>query len=148
MFNMDNIEVITSGVNILEEDKQSVLQLAKELDRRWNERDAGAFADLFELNGDFRFHTGSWIVGKRSIEEFWRNQVFPGLAEGIRHEVTAKRVRFVTDNVAIGDGTIRVVDLMEGQERVHLETEVTVLVVKKDGRWYISAAPLTALVPA
>lgn len=143
---MDNIEVVTSGLTIQEEDKQSVLQLARELDRRWNDRDAEAFADLFELNSDFRFQTGSWIVGKRSIEEFWRNQVFPGLAEGTRHVVTPKRVRFVTDNVAIGDGTIRVIDLTEGQERVQLTTEVTVLVVKKDGRWYISAARLAALV--
>ena len=144
---MDSIEVEASGLTIQEEDKQSVLQLATELDRRWNERDARAFADLFELHGDFRFHTGSWIVGKGSIEDFWRGQVFPGLAEGIRHVVTTKRVRFVTDNVAIGDGTIRVVDQMEGQERVHLETEVTALAVKKDGRWYISAVRLTALVP-
>jgi hypothetical protein len=61
--------------------------------------------------------------------------------------VTAKRVRFVTDNVAIGDGNIRVVELIEGQEREHLATEVSVLVVKKDGRWYISAARLSTLVP-
>lgn len=144
---MDNIEVVAGGLTIQEEDKQSVLQLARELDRRWNARDAGAFADLFEPHADFRFHTGYWIVGKGSIEDFWRSQVFPGLAEGTRHVVTTKRVRFVTDNVVIGDGTVRVVDLMEGQERVHLETEVTALVVKTDGRWYISAVRLTALVP-
>jgi uncharacterized protein (TIGR02246 family) len=144
---MDDIEVVTSGLTIQEEDKQSVLQLAKELDRRWNARDAGSFADLFEPYSDFRFHTGSWIVGKKSIEEFWRNQVFPGLAEGVRHVVTAKRVRFVTDNVAIGDGNIRVIELIEGQEREHLATEVTVLVVKKGGRWCISAVRLSALVP-
>jgi uncharacterized protein (TIGR02246 family) len=144
---MDNIEMLVSDLTISEEDKHSVLQLATELDRRWNERDARAFADLFEPYGDFRFHTGTWIVGKRSIEEFWQSQVFPGLTEGIRHVVTAKRIRFVTDNVAIGDGTVRVVDLMEGQERVHLETDVTALVVKKDDRWYISAVRLTALVP-
>jgi uncharacterized protein (TIGR02246 family) len=144
---MDNIEIVAIGLIIPEQDKQSVLQLATELDRRWNERDAGAFADLFETDGDFRFHTGYWIKGKASIEDFWRQQVFPGLPEGRRHVVIAKRVRFVMDNVAIGDGTIRVVDLMEGQERVHLETDVTVLVVKKDGRWYISAVRLTALAP-
>jgi uncharacterized protein (TIGR02246 family) len=147
MTNMDDIEVVTSGLTIQEEDKQSVLQLARELDRRWNERNAGAFADLFEPYSDFRFHTGFFIVGKKSIEEFWRTQVFPGLAEGVRHVVTARRVRFVTDNVAIGDGNIRVIELMEGQEQEHLATEVTVLVVKKAGCWYISAARLSTLVP-
>lgn len=144
---MDNIDVVASGLTISEEDKQSVLQLATELDRRWNERDAKAFADLFEPHGDFRFHTGFWIMGRESIEDFWRSQVFPGSGEGMRHVSTIKRVRFVTDNAAIGDGTVRIVDLVEGQERVHLEAEVTALAIKKGGRWYISAIRLAALVP-
>jgi uncharacterized protein (TIGR02246 family) len=144
---MDNIEIGATGLIIQEQDKRSVLQLATELDRRWNERDAGAFADLFETDGDFRFHTGTWIKGKASIEDFWRRQVFPGLPEGMRHVVVTKRVRFVTDNVAIGDGTLRLVDVGEGQERVHLETEGTLLAVKKNARWYISAIRLTTLAP-
>lgn len=144
---MDEIEVIANGVIIQEEDKQSVLRLATELDRRWNERDAKAFADLFDVDGDFRFHTGSWVRGKVSIEDFWRGEVFPRLPEGMRHVVTTKCVRFVTDNVAIGDGTLRLVYLIEGQERVHLETEGTLLAVKKNARWYISAVRLTTLVP-
>lgn len=142
---MDNIEVVVSGLTISEEDQQSVLQLATELDRRWNERDAGAFADLFETDGDFRFHTGSWIKGKAAIEDFWRRQVFPGLADTMRHVLVPKRVRFVRDNVVIGDGTLRLVDVGEGQERVHLETEGTLLGVKKNARWYISAIRLTTL---
>ena len=144
---MDNIEVFANGLIIQEADRQSVLQLATELDKRWNQRDARAFADLFETDGDFRFHTGTWIKGRGCIEDFWRDMVFPGLPEGMRHVVTTKRVRFVTDNVAIGDGTLRLVDLTEGQERVHLETEGTVLAVKKNARWFISAVRLTALVP-
>lgn len=144
---MDNIEIGATGLIIQEQDKRSVLQLATELDRRWNERDAGAFADLFETDGDFRFHTGVWIKGKASIEDFWRRQVFPGLPGGMRHVVVTKRVRFVTDNVAIGDGTLRLVDVGEGQERVHLETEGTLLAVKKNARWYISAIRLTTLAP-
>ena len=145
---MDDIEVVVaSGLIIQEEDRQSVLQLATELDRRWNQRDARAFADLFETDGDFRFHTGTWIKGKGSIEDFWRGEVFPGLPEGMRHVVITKRVRFVTDNIAIGDGTLRLVDVGEGQERVHLETEGTLIAVKKNARWYISAVRLTTLAP-
>lgn len=73
---MDDIEVVTSGLIIQEEDRQSLLQLATEIDRRLNERDAKAFADLFEIHGDFRFHTGSWIVGKGSIQDFWGARFF------------------------------------------------------------------------
>ena len=144
---MDEIEIVTSGLIIQEEDKRSVLQLASELDRRWNQRDAGAFAELFDTDGDFRFHTGYWIRSKASIEAFWRGEVFPGLPEGMRHMVVTKRVRFVTTDVAIGDGTLRLVDVAEGQERVHLETEGTLLAVKKNARWRISAIRLTALAP-
>jgi hypothetical protein len=46
---MDGIEVVTTGFNIQEQDKEAVLQLATELDRCWNKRDACAFADLFEI---------------------------------------------------------------------------------------------------
>jgi uncharacterized protein (TIGR02246 family) len=144
---MENIEVVLSGLTISEEDKRSVLQLATELDRRWNQRDAVAFAELFAIDGDFRFHTGAWIKGKASIEAFWKGEVFPGLPEGMRHVVITKRVRFITDNVAIGDGTLRLIDVSEGQERVHLETEGTLIAVKKNARWCISAIRLTALAP-
>jgi uncharacterized protein (TIGR02246 family) len=147
MFNMDTMEVLTSGQAVSEEDKQSVLQLAAELDRRWNEHNARAFAELFTPDGDFRFHTGIWIVGKDAIEKFWRDQVFAGLPPGVRHESTINRVRFVTDNIGIGDATIRIVDMIEGQERVHLDTEATAVAVKKDGCWYFSAVRLTELVP-
>jgi uncharacterized protein (TIGR02246 family) len=140
---MDEIEVVAGGLTIQEEDKRSVLQLATELDRRWNQCDARAFADLFEVDGDFRFHTGAWIRGKASIEAFWRDEVFPGLPEGMRHVTITKRVRFITDSVAIGDGTLRLVDVSERQERVHLETAGTVLAVKKNARWLISAIRLT-----
>lgn len=61
--------------------------------------------------------------------------------------VITKRVRFITDNIAIGDGTLRLVDVGKGQERVHLETEDTLIAAKKNARWYISAVRVTALVP-
>ena len=63
---MDNIEIVTTGQTIQEQDKQSVLQLAPELDRRWNERNAVAFAEMFAPRGDFRWQTGAWMVGKDS----------------------------------------------------------------------------------
>jgi uncharacterized protein (TIGR02246 family) len=144
---MDSIEIVTTGMTIQEQDKQSVLQLAPELDRRWNERNAVAFAEMFAPDGDFRWQTGAWIVGKDSIEEFWRDQVFAGLQQGPRHITTIKRVRFITDKVAIGDGTIRIVDTTEGQERVYFDTEATAVAVKKDGRWYFSAVRLAVLAP-
>jgi len=142
---MDNIELVLNGLIITEEDKLSVIHLATDLDKSWNERNAGAFAELFAPDSDFRFHTGVWIIGKDSIEKYWRDQVFAGIPQDLKHESTIKRVRFISDNLAIGDGTIRIVSLIEGKERLHLDSEVTAVAIKKDGRWYFSAVRLTAL---
>ncbi len=143
---MEINEIVTAGLTISEQDKRSALQMSAELDRRWNERDAAAFADLFETDGDFRFHTGEWVKGKASIEGYWR-QVFPGLPEGMRHVVDLKRARFITQDVAIGDGTFRIVYDSEGQERVHLETEATAVIVKRGERWVFSAVRLAVMTP-
>lgn len=144
---MFQAEMVTNGMSIPEEDRQSVLQLAADLDTTWDSRDARGFAALFDDNGDFRFQDGLWIQGKDAIERFWGKEVFPNLQEGMRHISITKRVRFVSDNVAIGDGTLRLVRSMEGQEKVYLETEGTVLAVKKEGHWRISAIRLTVLSP-
>jgi len=143
---MSEVEIVSDGPGIPQEDKGAVLQLPAELDRTWNERDAQAFAALFDEDGDFRFHTGLWIQGREAIERFWGEEVFPTLPEGMRHIVTPRRVRFVTDDVAIGEGTLRLVEHVEGQERVHLETEGTMLAVKREVHWHISAIRLAALV--
>ena len=135
---MDNIEIIMSEKSISDTDKQAVIQLATELDKRWNQRDASAFADLFEEDADVRFYPGAWVKGKTAIEAFWHEEVFPGMP-GIMQITLVKRVRFVADNIAIGDGTLRYVKIVEGQEQVDGEREFSNIAVKKSGHWYISA---------
>ena len=142
---MSEVEVVSREASISQEDIEAVLQLPVEIDRAWNERNAQAFAALFDEDGDFRFHTGQWIKGRKAIEQFWREEVFPALMEGMRHSSTARQVRFVTGDVAIGEGNIRIVAFVEGQERVFMDTECTLLAVKRDGRWRISAARLATL---
>lgn len=144
---MDNhkIEVAVSGLTIPEEDQRAVLQLAREMDKRWNRRDAKAFADLFVEDGDFRIYTSAWLKSKASIEVFWKNEVFPGLTDRMRHVITTQRVRFVSKDVAIGDGILRLVDVSEMQEQVLVEREGTLILVKKDARWYITAARLATV---
>jgi uncharacterized protein (TIGR02246 family) len=144
---MSEVEVISNGTNISQEDKEAVLQLPVEIDRTWNERNAHAYAALFDADGDFRFHNGQWIKGRKAIEQYWGEGVFPTLPKGMRHISTPRSGRFVTDEVAIGEGTIRLVEQVDGRERVHLEAECTLLAVKKNARWYISAVRLAALAP-
>ena len=139
---MDNIEIVVSDPSITEADQHAVFQLTVELDKRWNQRDAKAFADLFEDDADFRFYTEAWLKGKAAIESFWNGQVFPGLPENMRHVILIKRVRFVASNIAIGDGTLRFVYDLEGEEKVHAEREGTLIAVKKYDHWSISAVRL------
>lgn len=144
---MDTIEVEVSGLTVAEADQQSVLQLAVQIDGSWNRRDAAAFADLFVPDGDFRFYSGPWIRGRAAIAAFWQNEVFPGLPESMRHSILIQRVRFVTEHVAIGDGLLRFVDVSAGSERILLERDGTLVAVKQNGRWLISAIRLAALAP-
>jgi len=141
---MDQLEVISNGAGIQEQDKESMIHLLGETDTTWNNRDAKAFAALFEVRADFQFHTGLRIQGKDAIEKFWGEEVFPGMSEGLRHIGTLKRIRFISDNVAICDGELKIIELSveQEQQQVHLETQVTVVVVKQSAHWYISAIRL------
>ena len=139
---MDNIEIVVSDDSISDADQQAVFQLTVALDKNWNQRDAQAFADLFEEDADFRFFSEAWLKGKDEIQAFWSGEVFPGLPETMRHVIQIERVRFVAENIAIGDGTLRFVNVIEGQEQVHAERQGTLIAVKKDGRWCISAVRL------
>jgi uncharacterized protein (TIGR02246 family) len=143
---MDQIAILISGFAVSQEQVQAVLQLPAELDRTWNERDPQAFASLFDQDGTFRLQSGLWIEGQDAIERFWREEVFAGLPAGMRHVVTTKRVHFVTDSVAVGDGRLRILVDLEGQEQVHVDAEGTLVAVKKAGRWCIAALRLAKLV--
>ena len=139
---MESIEIIISDPSVIEEDKLAVFSLTKELDERWNQRDSSAFAELFEDDADFRFYTGNWVKGKPAIETFWKGEVFPGMPESFKHLVVVKRVRFVSPELAIGDGTLRFIENVGEEIEVKAEREGTLIAVKKDNRWYITAVRL------
>jgi len=139
---MESIEIIVSDPSITEMDQQAVFQLTKELDKRWNQRDPSAFANLFEEDADFRFYKGAWVKGKDAIKTFWGGEVFPGMPASVKHLILVKRVRFVSPELAIGDGVLRFIDLSEGQEQIQAEREGTLIAIIKNGRWCISAVRL------
>lgn len=143
---MSEVEVVHDGLGLSPTDQEAVLQLSAELDRTWNARDAHAFAGLFDENGDFRFPDGLWIQGREAIELFWKEKIFPLRSREARHVVTSRRVRFVTEDVVIGEGTLRIVETVTGQEQVYFEAEGTLLAVKRDLHWRIASIRLAVLV--
>lgn len=139
---MSDFDIFLSGKTISDEDQRAVINLTAELDEQWNRRDAKAFASLFDIDADFRFYSGAWVKGRSAIEDFWKNEVFPGLPGSIKHISIIKRVRFDSQHLAIGDGTLRFVDDSSGQQQIHSEREATLIAVKKEGTWLISAVRL------
>ena len=141
---MDDIDVICNETSIHQHDKESIVRLIAEIDTTWNNRDAKAFAALFENKADFQFHSGERIQGKDAIEKFWGENVFPDMSERLHHIGTLKRIRFISDDVAICDGELQIIDLTDEQEsqQVHLDTQATGVVIKHCSHWYISAIRL------
>jgi hypothetical protein len=39
----------------------------------------------------------------------------------------------------IGDGILQIVDFQDGEENIQVEREATLIAVKKNSEWYISA---------
>ena len=142
---MENIDIVLSEKSISQEDIQNVFQLTTQLDNHWNNHDSAAFARLFEDDADFRFYSGEWVKGRTEIENFWKGEVFPGMPKTIRHVIIIKRVRFVSENLAIGDGTLRFVDIGEDKNQVQVERDGTLIAVKKEDHWYISAVRLVQM---
>ena len=138
----ENIELVLSDPSITEQDIWSVKQLTAELDKRWNQRDAEAFADLFDSDADFRFYTGPWVKGKEAITSFWNGEVFPGQSASTRHVIGIERIRFVSADLMIGDGNLRIVDQVDGKEQILADRKGTLIAVKKDKAWFIAAVRL------
>lgn len=142
---MAELEMIAHGLSVTEDDLQKVLRIPGKLEHFWNERDARGFADLFEPHGDFRFHDGTWIKGRKKIHDFWKEQVFQSLPAALRQDITTREVRFVTDNIAVGDGSLRIHKRGPGKEQLYLELEGTLIAIKVEQEWLISAIRLSQL---
>ena len=53
-----------------------------------------------------------------------------------------ERIRFVTADLMIGDGNLHIVDMVDGQEQVLADRKGTLIAVKKDEAWVITAVRL------
>ncbi len=140
---MDRIGPQSSAERKQEQDIETLLKISSNLDYAWSRCDASAFAGLFDREADFSFLDGELIQGQEQIEQYLKNKVFKRSSEFRWQSSFMKKIRFITDDVAIGDGKIRVVEKSGSEEQVWLEANVTVISVKKGDDWFISALRLT-----
>ena len=126
------------------ENREAIHKLAADVDAAWNERDAADLGALFTDDGDFRYHTGRSLRGRKQIEQFYASTAFPAMPTDLRHKTVPEHIRFVTDDVAIGDGSIQITHAatLDKEEEPYLSLLLTSVVVKEQGRWRIAAVRL------
>jgi len=125
-----------SGQSSLAAEENSVRTLYANLMESWNQRDAHAFAVLFEVKGHLVGYDGSQLNGRSAIQadldRIFHNHV-PAIYVG-----KIRAVRFQTSEVAI----LRAVAGMVPRGETGLNPDVnavqTLVTVKRDGCWEIA----------
>jgi uncharacterized protein (TIGR02246 family) len=84
-------------------DPSAIHQLGIDFDAAWNRRDAAAVGGLFLDDADLQVPRGDLLRGREQIERYYAG-AFANMPPDRRHNIMYQHVRFVTSDVAIGDG--------------------------------------------
>ena len=81
------------------------------------------------------------VRGREKIKKYYRDKVFPYLAEGLKHVTKSPKVRVISDTVLIGDGRVDLVNenMKDPEKAVQGRLKVTTVVVNTDGGLKFSA---------
>lgn len=123
-------------------DIAAIQQVRADLDAAYDKRDAVVFSELFLEDADFQWHTGDLLKDRNEIQQHFTNS-FKIMPPDYKHITTFERIRFLTPDVAIGDGTV--VIAREGaseNEKPYLKVLLTCVGKKEKGQWRISAVRL------
>ncbi len=114
------------------EDEAAIRQAAATYVEAFNKQDAKAIASLWSPEAVYSNpRTGDEVVGRDAIEK----QLVAIFADskGAKLEVTVNSVQFVSPNVAIEEGTARVISPSAEPD----ETVYSAVHVKRDGKWLV-----------
>ena len=123
-------------------DIAAIKQTAANLDAAYNLRDVVTFSGLFLEDADFQWHTGEVLKNRMEIEQYFKNW-FNNMPADYRHITTFQRIRFLSPDIAIGDGTVVIV--REGapeNEKTVISFLLTSIGKKVKGQWKIAAVRL------
>jgi uncharacterized protein (TIGR02246 family) len=123
-------------------DIAAIKQGGVNLDAAYNRRDAVAFSEFFLEDADFQWHTGELLKNRKEIGQHFTN-AFKHMPADYRHITTFQRIRFLSPNLTIGDGTV--VIAREGaaeNEKPYLSVLFTCIGKKVKGQWKIAAIRL------
>jgi len=120
----------------------AIEKVKADLDSAYNKRDAAAFSALFLEDADFQWHTGEVLKDRKQIQEHFAN-AFKIMPPEYRHITTFQRIRFLTPDIAIGDGTVVIArDGAPANEEPYLKVLLTSVGKKVNGVWRIAAVRL------
>jgi uncharacterized protein (TIGR02246 family) len=114
------------------EDEAAIRANAEAYVAAYNKRDATAVAAMWSPEAVYMDpSTGDAAIGREEIEKAF-TEILADLGEA-KLEVTVDSVEFVSPNVAIENGTARVIQ----PNTVPVETNYTAVNVKREGKWLI-----------
>lgn len=136
-------------------DEEAIEARAIEFAVAWNKHDPKAMAMLWAEDGDLINPFGRIARGRREIERLFADE-HSTYTKGTMYTIDLKWIRMVKPDVAVAtwDATISGMTTGDGSVMAPLEHMVTVVVVKRDGKWWTVAArpmipsPPPAPVPA
>jgi uncharacterized protein (TIGR02246 family) len=124
------------------QDEQAIRKVIAEMELSWNRHDAKAVVALATEDFDLVVPPGNY-TGGRAENEIGLERSFSAVFKNARDTVTIDRVRFIRPDVALIDGTFEITGSeIPGPPLKGLQTLV---LVKEDGRWMITA--LRRMVP-
>ena len=95
----------------------------------FNRGDAAAVAKHWSSDGELTAPSGKTFQGRVAIEAAFKEYFTEN--KGVRVEISEQDIRFLSQNVAVEEGTSRII--RAGQEPI--ETDYTAVHVKHDGKW-------------
>lgn len=117
-------------------DEAEVRALLQRLNEAWG--DADVYAALFTEDADYVIFDGSQVTGRAAIAESHR-PLFEGFMRGSRLASQITDLRFLTPDVALVHSKGAVIQKRQKQASRRAISVQTTVVVRRDGRWQITA---------
>ncbi|MHC1730672.1 MAG: SgcJ/EcaC family oxidoreductase [Bacteroidales bacterium] len=123
-------------------DTAFIKQVMADLDAAYDKRDAVAYIELFQEDADFLWTTGVLSKDRNEIQQQVTN-TFKVIPSEYKHISTLQRIRFITPDIAIVDGTVMFVREGAAETEEPFWKALTTGVCKKEkGQWRVSAIRL------
>jgi uncharacterized protein (TIGR02246 family) len=120
----------------------AIKQAGANFDSAYNQRNAIAFSDFFLDDADFQWHTGDLLKNRKEIEQYFTNS-FKVMPADYRHIITFQRIRFLTADIAIGDGTLVIAhDGASENAKPVLSVLFTCVGERVNGQWKLASVRL------